>query len=323
MRKNLISIIIPVHNVEQYLRQCIDSVINQTYKNLEIILVNDGSTDNSGKICDEYAAKDNRIEVIHKQNGGVSSARNVGLDVATGDYIGFVDSDDYIEQDMYEYLFSINKKNNTSLAVCNFYIVKDENILTSPTIVKHSVLSAEEMLECSFKQLFSWNKLIARKLFENLRFPEDVGYGEDMAVCMNLFIRAEKISYGKKTKYFYIQRKNSAVHTQQWDVKSLGYFKSTDIILEYAKKKNLNNLQKLIKFSQTNKAMYFLKYCLITEPIDYKSAELLKNYLKKNLKNLLINKVKFTKKIFVIISFININLASKICRLMIKLKIIK
>lgn len=103
---NKISIIIPIYNVEQYLPQCLDSIINQTYKNLEIILINDGSTDNSGKICDNYAKVDNRIHVFHKKNEGVSSARNLGLEKCTGDFIGFVDPDDFIELNMYELLYN-------------------------------------------------------------------------------------------------------------------------------------------------------------------------------------------------------------------------
>ena len=110
MHKELISIIVPVYNVEKYVEKCINSIINQTYKNLQIILVDDGSKDNSGKICDEFKLKDNRIEVIHKNNGGLSDARNAGLKLAKGDYIGFVDSDDYIEADMYETLYNLIKK---------------------------------------------------------------------------------------------------------------------------------------------------------------------------------------------------------------------
>ena len=107
-----ISVILPVYNVEKYLRQCLDSVINQTYKNLEIILVNDGSTDNSGKICEEYALNDERIKVIHKENGGISSARNAAIDIAKGQYITFIDSDDDVELDYIDYLYDILKKFN-------------------------------------------------------------------------------------------------------------------------------------------------------------------------------------------------------------------
>ena len=105
MNKPLISIIIPVYNAEKYLKKCLDSVINQTYKNLEIILVDDGSTDKSPEICDKYAEKDSRIIVLHKENGGVSSSRNAGLDIFKGEYLSFVDSDDYVEPDYIEYLY--------------------------------------------------------------------------------------------------------------------------------------------------------------------------------------------------------------------------
>ena len=119
--KALISIIIPVYKVEKYLEKCIQSVINQTYENLQIILVDDGSPDNCGKICVEYAKKDHRIEVIHKSNGGLSDARNKGLEIAKGEYIGFVDSDDYIESDMYEVLYNLLKQYNAYVKICNFY----------------------------------------------------------------------------------------------------------------------------------------------------------------------------------------------------------
>ena len=118
-----ISVIVPVYNVEQYLERCVDSIINQTYKNLEIILVNDGSTDNSGQLCDKLAKKDNRIRVIHKENGGLSDARNVGIDEAKSDLIGFIDSDDYIDEDMYELLINNMKNANADLSMCGHYDV--------------------------------------------------------------------------------------------------------------------------------------------------------------------------------------------------------
>ena len=118
-----ISVIVPVYNVEQYLERCVDSIINQTYKNLEIILVNDGSTDNSGQLCDELAKKDDRIRVIHKKNGGLSDARNVGIDEAESELIGFIDSDDYIDEDMYELLINNMKNANADLSMCGHFDV--------------------------------------------------------------------------------------------------------------------------------------------------------------------------------------------------------
>ena len=120
MDNPLISIIIPVYNVEKYLAKCVESVINQTYKKIQIILIDDGSTDNSGKICDDFKLKDNRIEVIHKKNGGLSDARNAGLKIVKGDYIGFIDSDDYIEKDMYETLLCLLIENNADISIVSF-----------------------------------------------------------------------------------------------------------------------------------------------------------------------------------------------------------
>lgn len=118
-----ISIIVPVYKVEPYLRKCVDSILAQTFTDFEVILVDDGSPDNSGKICDEYASKDSRVRVIHKKNGGLSSARNAGIDVARGKYLGFVDSDDYIEKDMYELLYDNIVKEQADLSICGIYDV--------------------------------------------------------------------------------------------------------------------------------------------------------------------------------------------------------
>lgn len=120
----LVSVIVPVYKVEKYLHRCIDSIINQTYKNLEIILVDDGSPDNCGKICDEYAEKDNRIKVIHKSNGGLSSARNAGLDVANGDYVYFVDSDDYIDTKLVEDNLNLAIEHDADMVCFNYFEVK-------------------------------------------------------------------------------------------------------------------------------------------------------------------------------------------------------
>ena len=126
--QKLISIIIPIYDVQCYLRKCIDSVINQTYKNLEIILVDDESPDNCGEICEEYAKKDNRIKVIHKKNGGLSSARNAGLDVCTGEYVSFIDSDDFVEETYIEELCNMIEKNEADISMANRYKVQDDKI---------------------------------------------------------------------------------------------------------------------------------------------------------------------------------------------------
>ncbi|MBR1540013.1 MAG: glycosyltransferase [Clostridia bacterium] len=133
MEEELISIIVPVYKVEKYLDKCINSIVSQTYKNLEVILVDDGSPDSCGKMCDEWTQKDTRIKVIHKENGGLSDARNFGLDCAKGKYIQFVDSDDYIEKDMIEFLYKNLKENNADISICSNYMVDEENVINVGT----------------------------------------------------------------------------------------------------------------------------------------------------------------------------------------------
>ncbi len=123
-----ISIIVPVYKVEKYLKKCVDSILAQTFSDFELILVDDGSPDNSGRICDDYAKKDARVRVVHKQNGGLSSARNAGIEVAKGKYLGFVDSDDYIAEDMYELLYKAIIKEEADLSICGIYDVYEEKI---------------------------------------------------------------------------------------------------------------------------------------------------------------------------------------------------
>ena len=161
-----ISVIVPVYKVEEYLCRCVDSIINQTYKNLEIILVDDGSPDSCGRICDEYAEKDSRIKVIHKENGGLSSARNAGLDIATGDYIGFVDSDDFIDAEMYSMLYEMIKNADVEISGVNGRsFVEEEHLL--PYIAGRKNISKEQSCEEAIKGLLlrTFNSSVCSKLF--------------------------------------------------------------------------------------------------------------------------------------------------------------
>ncbi len=208
MQTDLISVIVPVYKVEEYLCECLDSIINQTYKNLEIILVDDGSPDNCGKICDDYALKDSRIKVIHQQNGGLSAARNAGLDIATGDYIGFVDSDDYIDLNMYEELCNSIKTNDADIAVCGikqFGIIKrtiryNDSCLTNLDYLK-------SILQDNAKSSFN-TKLFKRNLFFEIRFPVGQIF-EDFRTLPFVVDKAKKISFTSKVFYYYRTRENS------------------------------------------------------------------------------------------------------------------
>lgn len=213
--KALISIIIPVYKVEKYLEKCIQSVIKQTYENLQIILVDDGSPDNCGKICDEYAKKDHRIEIMHKSNGGLSDARNKGLEIAKGEYIGFVDSDDYIESDMYEVLYNLLKQSNADVSICNFYTVSQgksaiKNVDNGIKEYNRIEILKEILLDNNI-QSYAWNKLYKKKLFDEIKYPVGKKY-EDIGTTFYLLEKCNKVVVTGKPEYYYINRQDSIVN---------------------------------------------------------------------------------------------------------------
>jgi glycosyltransferase involved in cell wall biosynthesis len=208
-------VVVPIYKVEKYIDKCINSIINQTYKNLEIILVDDGSPDNCPQICDEYAKKDNRIKVIHKENGGLSDARNRGIKEARGEYIGFVDSDDYIDDGMYEYLYNLIKKHNAEISICGFKEV-DENGKAikekkSECINEYSSIEALEILaEDIIITNHAWNKLYKRELFVKNSIEYPVGkIMEDISTTYKLFEESNRIVLGDEIQYYYLIRETS------------------------------------------------------------------------------------------------------------------
>lgn len=208
-----ISVIVPVYKVEPYLRKCLDSIVNQTYRNLEIILVDDGSPDNCGAICDEYAARDGRIQVIHQANGGVSAARNSGLAEATGDWVGWVDSDDWIEPDMYEYMLKNVLEQNADIAVCGrieWYPDKNCFWVWEDTQVLDTEQALEKLLENKLMGNYLCDKLWRRGLFQGIVFPIGRTF-EDIAIAHRLFLRAKCVVCLPKAKYNYLQHPESIV----------------------------------------------------------------------------------------------------------------
>ena len=320
----LISVIIPVYNVEQYLNRCVDSVINQTYKNLEIILVDDGSTDNSGKICDEYALKDNRIKVIHKENGGLSSARNAGLDIAKGAYIGFIDSDDYIELDMYEFLYNMLIENKVEVSCCNVFDFKNNKYVPSSNLQVEGVITFDEVL--NIKQgLFVWNKLYSKNLIGNYRFD---GLAEDLKFNFEILKKAEKIVYSKQAKCYYFNNPNSILRKNNLGkyLSVVEFIKLYDKTIEYCKEKKLKQAINNIK----NKQFYWIINMLLMVAKEYQtyihvykqkeSLKFLLQHIKKDIRYWLFGNYNIKTKCFLLLSCINFNLASKICRLILKLK---
>ena len=213
--KPLISIIVPVYNVEAYLAKCVDSILAQTYTNLEIILVNDGSSDGCGRICDEYAKQDKRIKVIHKQNGGLSDARNVAIDVATGEFITFIDSDDYVTDDYIMTLYSLIEKYEckVSIALYNTFVEGSK-----PKVVNRvyredcqtNIKAIEEMFYQEKYDTASWAKLYHSSLFATgIRYPKGIVY-EDLATTYLLIFQSDKVAFCNERIYNYLLREDSS-----------------------------------------------------------------------------------------------------------------
>lgn len=218
----LISVIIPVFNANLSLKKCLDSVINQTYYNIEIIIVDDGSNDGSEIICDDYAGRDNRIMVFHQDNGGVSAARNFGLKKAKGQYIAFVDSDDFVDRDMFRELYELIKNNEADMSVCSFQyvdIIPGESDIRVSSI-KDEILSGQDII---LEKLFPsdgsqiywgviWNKLYSRKLMKGVEFPR--GYAlQDIYVMPQILSKCNKVACTSKKMYYYVQQSNSVLHS--------------------------------------------------------------------------------------------------------------
>lgn len=206
-----ISIIVPVYNVEQYLSKCIDSILNQTFKDFELILINDGSTDKSGDICDFYKQKDKRIKVIHKNNEGVAKTRNVGIANANAEYIGFIDSDDWIENDMYEILYKLCIDNNLDIINCSSKIHYPNRTIVNgghDFRIYDNKEGMKKLLEGEIYDECLWTKLIKKELIAELRFKENMIY-EDTEFSYKMFKKAKKIGAIGLAKYNYIKRENS------------------------------------------------------------------------------------------------------------------
>lgn len=215
MSKYMVSLIIPVYNVEKYLRKCLDSAVNQTFRYVEIIIVNDGSTDGCLSIIHEYALKDERIKVIDQKNMGLSAARNNGLGIAVGDYIAFMDSDDWMDTCFLEKMYDAAESSNADIVICNHLYTFDKGAKVSlPSYNKTQELSSEDALRMLIKdsgiQSFAWGKLYRKHLFqaEDIGYPEGLFF-EDVATTFKLFYYAKKIAFVNEPLYYYLQRGGS------------------------------------------------------------------------------------------------------------------
>lgn len=214
----LISVIIPAYNIEKYIGRCLDSLLKQTYKNLEIIVVDDGSTDDTAKIIDEYTYSYDNIKVIHKANSGVSATRNTGIDIAKGDYIGFVDGDDTVDDEMFETLIQNAINYNADISHCGYKMVfpsrTDYYYNTGDIVIQDNQEGLKDLLKADRVEPGLWNKIYKSSLFEDIRLNENIKYNEDLLANFYLFKKAKKSVFYDKCLYNYMIRKGSAATKQ-------------------------------------------------------------------------------------------------------------
>ena len=287
-QNHLVSVIVPIYKVESYLPRCIESIINQTYKNLEIFLVDDGSPDNCGRIADEYAHKDLRIKVLHKENGGLSDARNYALDFITGEYVTFIDSDDTVDPKYIEILVDLISKSNTNVSMVGYQIFDDNMSISvyDGGPFEKVIYSQEKALQKALKvQLMqsAWGKLYKRQIFKDLRFPKGMLY-EDLAIFYDVIDMSNGIAYIDLPLYKYYLRSDSIMR-QPFKIQQMDEVEIIDTVmakLEYER----SDLHYLIN------ARKIYSYFLVLSRI--LSANDKDKYLKQ--KNELKNKIKSCKK---------------------------
>ena len=314
MKKKLVSVIVPIYRVEQYLNKCVDSIISQTYKNIEIILVDDGSPDSCGQMCDEYKKIDKRIKVIHKENGGLSDARNFGLEAATGEYICFVDSDDFVSELYVEKLLKTALKNKTDIVACNFQYMDEKGKTWVRKEKREKIYSTKEAIKDIFTtnqdtEVMMCNKIYKRSLFidNNIKFPVGKVH-EDNFTTYKLYDKANKISLINDKLYYYLQRDNSIMST--FNKKRFDALLALDEIKEYFK--NKPGFEKEIECNEI--LVYFsLINNMIKSNYDGKEKLEIVNRIKQNKLSYLKNKIiSFKQKAMILLLLFNFNLYSKI-----------
>ena len=287
MKCPLISVVIPCYNVELYLHKCIDSVLSQTYQNLEIILVDDGSPDNCGKICDEYASQDKRVKVIHKPNGGLSDARNVAIDQATGEWITFVDSDDYVAEDYVETLYGLVEKFDCEVSVAWFSTFCEGEKPNAPSLVcieekMNPMKAVEQMFYQEKFDTSAWAKLYHRKLFEKgIRYPKGLLY-EDLPTTYLLMLESKGVAYTNKVIYYYLLRASSIEGA--YNPKKIKSGLAVTALMD----SHCDMLKPLEKAYRCRKLSLFF-HLLIPTPKGAEGRDEMVNYIKQNRRKVLID----------------------------------
>ena len=275
-----LSIIVPVYNSSKYLNKCLDSILSQTFKDYEVLLINDGSTDDSAKILEKYVLIDSRIKVFHKENSGAAQARNFGIEKARGKYIGFVDSDDYIEKDMYELLYNLITKYKTDISICGLTHVYDKKFINPYPFHEEKKISGLEALKIALiGDKFSvnvYNKLYNKNLFEDIKFP-NIKFAEDGYVLPRILYKCKSVAFNTDSKYYWVHHLGS-VTSSQFDQREWESPKVYDENLEFIRK----NCPDLILEGTLR---YYLAYFWILDKMSLSNPEnVKKSDLKKAMK---------------------------------------
>lgn len=318
----LITIIVPVYNTEKYLLRCFDSIANQTYENIEVILINDGSTDNSACICDKYAAKDSRFRVLHTENQGVSKARNEALRIAKGEYIGFVDSDDTIESDMYEFLYKKIVEFEAEIAICGTKVLNDSGEEANTNLKQLTVFSREEAVEKLLQgQVFTGSpcdRIFKRKIIEDLYFPEDIFNGEDGVFVLAAILNSKKIVVAPECKYNYIKRMDSASNSS-FSEKLFTYYFANKRMLEMTRSTRNCKLIEIAHTTQLVADNFLLQKLCENNQVDSKYRKILQKDIRENFKVNRLSGLAVSQKVcilacclnfkfFLVINFLRVNI---------------
>lgn len=311
-----ISIIIPVYKVEKYLRRCLDSVCGQTITDIEIILVDDGSPDSCGSICDEYALRDPRIKVIHKENAGVSAARNSGLEIATGDYIGFVDSDDYVSTTMFEIMYCQAKITDADFAMCDFVLTnrackdlnhevkvnEDEIIILDPKAAFEVIADFSRNV-----QVTVWNKLYKKDLIRGIQFDVHKRMAEDLEFLMQALLRCKKVVYIPTGLYGYNAQRTGAAtshtdHDLSWYFEA---YRNISHVMDNFAECNPATRNIAMGYKCVNGDMTIANAMVRAGNMDKQAARIIRNDIKKNLVAIIKSELRIYKKVQMIIFLIS------------------
>ncbi|ONI42805.1 hypothetical protein AN639_02285 [Candidatus Epulonipiscium fishelsonii] len=315
-----ISIIVPIYNVENYLERCIKTIVNQTYKNLEIILINDGSTDNSLDICKKYAKYDDRIRLIDKPNGGVSSARNIGLKIATGNYIGFVDGDDWIDKNMYKDLMKIVSKYHLDIAITGIFgKINTTKLINDKFILFTREQALVELFKSTYIQSFLWQKIFKKELFEKIKFPEGKIY-EDQFIMYKLFNKCHKIGYINKRHYYYRDTPNSILN-KSFSLNDLSLIDSTYNMIKFAQQNYPASSNYIIE-NYVRQNLVILKRMMTAKYYDYELVKNIQLNIKPYIKIYLLSKHKLITKIVGLMLVINLKFTINLYKFLLKLDLV-